>query len=131
MSAATIPGSGSASEDWQITPENGPKPVSLVIELRRQAFILPWFRFVYAEGNHEQLKVQFASHAVAITGHGLTALLGAIASQRVLRISQPTENEAKFSVRGQMTSAYRRPRNHRNRGEGNSVSRASPEQRPI
>ena len=109
MSTATIPGSASASEDWQFAAENSSKPVSLVIKLRRQAFILPWFRFIYAEGNHEQLKLQFASHTVAVTGHGLTALLVAIAAQRVLHISEPTENEAKFGVRGPDAGPYRGP----------------------
>ena len=109
MSATTLPGSDSVSEDWQVAADNSSKPVALIIELRTQVYILPWFRFVYAEGTQEQIKLQFASHVIAISGHGLAALLGPIAAQRLRRISEPTGNEAKFGVRGPDAAAYRGP----------------------
>jgi hypothetical protein len=37
---------------------------------------------------------------VTVIGHGLAALLGALAINVVVRIIQPTENEARFGVRG-------------------------------
>ena len=79
MSTATIPGSELASEDWQLADEDGSKPASLVVQLRRRAHVLPYFRFVYAEGDNSQVKIAFASHMVTVTGHGLAALLAALA----------------------------------------------------
>jgi hypothetical protein len=96
------------SEDWQLA-ETGSKPASLVVQLRRRAHVLPWFRFVYAEGDNAQVQVAFASHMVTITGNGLAALLAALASQRVVRLIQPTENEAKFGVRGPSSTKYHGP----------------------
>jgi hypothetical protein len=109
MSASTIiPESALVSEDWQLA-EDGHKPASLVVQLRRGMQILPWFRFVYAEGDNTQVKIAFQSHMVNINGNGLAALLAAIASQRVVRIIQPSENEAKFGVRGPAASKYSGP----------------------
>ena len=98
-----------ASEDWELSPEDGHKPASLVIELRRSSHVLPWFRFVHAQGDNSMVKLAFASHIVTITGHGLAALLAAVAAQRVIRLIQPTENEAKFDVRGPASSQYSGP----------------------
>jgi hypothetical protein len=97
-----------ASEDWQFA-EEGTKPASLVIQLRRRVYVLPWFRFVYTEGDNAQVLAAFASHLVTITGNGLTALLAALATQRVIRLIQPTENEAKFGVRGSGAAKYDGP----------------------
>jgi hypothetical protein len=109
MSASTIiPESALVSEDWQLA-EDGSKPASLIVQLRRRLHILPWFRFVYADGDNSLVKLAFASHGVTVTGHGLAALLAAVAGQRVLRLIQPTENEAKFGVRGPAASKYSGP----------------------
>jgi hypothetical protein len=105
---ATILESALASEDWQLE-EPGVKPASLVVQLRRQVYILPWFRFVYAEGDNAQVQLAFASHLVTIAGNGLTALLAALATQRVVRLILPTENEAKFGVRGVGATKYTSP----------------------
>jgi len=98
-----------ASEDWQLADEDGSKPASLVVQLRRRAHVLPYFRFVYAEGDNSQVKIAFASHRVTVTGHGLAALLAALATHRVVRVSQPTESEANFGVRGPGTAKYNGP----------------------
>jgi len=103
---STIPASALASEDWQLAAEDGTKPVSLVVRLRHRAHVLPWFRFMYAEGDNIQIRIAFASHLVTVTGKGLAALLAAIATQRVTGIVQPTENEAKFGVRGPGAGRY-------------------------
>jgi hypothetical protein len=97
------------SEDWQLADDDGPKPPSLVVQLRRRVYVLPWFRFVYAEGDNAQVQVAFASHMVTITGNGLAALLAALATQRVVRLIQPTENEAAFGVRGPGAGRYTGP----------------------
>ncbi len=106
---STIPESALVSEDWQLAEEDGSKPASLLIQLRRQAHVLPWFRFVYAEGDNAQIQVAFASHLLTITGNGLAALLVAIAAQRVVRLILPTENETKFGVRGLGAVKYHGP----------------------
>jgi hypothetical protein len=105
----TITESALVSEDWQLAAEDGTKPTALVIQLRRRAHVLPWFRFIYAEGDNTQVQIAFASHMVTITGSGLAALLAALAIQRVIRIVQPTESEAKFSVRGPAAGKYTGP----------------------
>ena len=56
------------------------------------AHVLPYFRFVYAEGDDARIEIAFASHLVTVTGHGLTALLAAVSTQRVVRVIQPTTN---------------------------------------
>jgi hypothetical protein len=109
MSTATMPASELASEDWQLADEDGSKPASLVVQLRRRAHVLPYFRFVYAEGDNSQVTIAFDSHIVTVTGHGLAALLAALATHRVVRIIQPTENDAKFGVRGPGAAKYNGP----------------------
>ncbi len=90
-----------AADDWELTNEpDDPKPGCLIVQLRQRAHVFPWFRFVYADGDNSKIEVAFASHTVVITGHGLAVLLAAISTQRVVRIIQPSENDAKFGVRG-------------------------------
>lgn len=109
MSTTTTQGSELASEDWQLVEDGGPKPSSLVVQLRRCAYVLPYFRFVYAEGDNSQVKIAFASHMITVRGHGLAALLAEFSTQRVVRVIQPTENEAKFGVRGPGSVKYNGP----------------------
>lgn len=109
MSNATILGSDLASEDWQLAAADGSKPASLVVQLRHRAHVLPYFRFVYAEGDNSQVKIAFTSHLVTVTGHGLAPLLGALATHLVVRVIQPTENEAKFGVRGPGSTKHNGP----------------------
>jgi len=82
--------------DWQIAPEDGAKPLSLAVQQRRRAWVFPWHRFVWAEGDNSEVQIAFATHLIKISGHGLAALLAALATQRVVLISQPTESEATF-----------------------------------
>jgi hypothetical protein len=96
----TVPVSELVSEDWQLAEEDTKRPTALVVKLRRRAHILPYFRLIHAEGDDSQVKIAFASHSVNVTGCGLNALLTAISTQSVVRLIQPTENEAKFNVRG-------------------------------
>ena len=111
LASTIIPDSALVSEDWQLADEDGHKPVSLVVQLRRGAFVFPWFRFVYAEGDNTCIEVVFATHAIQVTGSGLAALLAALAGQRVIRVIEPSENDAKFSVRG-ATGRYQGPAIH-------------------
>jgi hypothetical protein len=98
----------SVSEDWHID-ESDTKPASLIVQQRRAAHVLPWFRFVYAEGDDARVQLVFSSHLVTVNGHGLIPLLAAISAHRVVRLIQPTGSEANFSVRGNTASDYRGP----------------------
>jgi hypothetical protein len=96
-----------ASEDWQLAGEDGgKKPASLVVQLRRRAYVLPYFRFIYAEGDNSLVRIAFTSHMVTVTGHGLAALIAALAMNVVVRIIQPIENEARFGVRDAASANY-------------------------
>jgi hypothetical protein len=99
-----------ASEDWQLAGDDGAKkPTSLVVQLRRRAYVLPYFRLIYAEGDNGLVKIAFASHLVTVTGHGLAALIAVLAMNAVARIIQPTENEARFGVRGPASAKHSGP----------------------
>ena len=100
MSVNTIPISELVSEDWQLAGEDTKRPPTLIVQLRRRTYILPWFQFAHAEGDNSFVKIAFASHLVTVSGHGLAALLAALATQSVVRLVQPGENEAKFGFRG-------------------------------
>ena len=77
--------------------------------MRRSWYVLPYFRFIYASGDESQVVITFSSHVVTVTGHGLGALLVALAENRVSRLIEPTEHEAKFGVRGPNAAPYRGP----------------------
>jgi hypothetical protein len=66
---------------------------TLEIRLQTQTVILSWHQFVYAEGNSEELRIGFASHDVVIKGAGLDPLLSAIASHRVVSLSESLRSE--------------------------------------
>ena len=89
-----------ASEDWELTDDSVPKPGCLIVQQRRHAHVFPWFRFIHAEGDNSEVSILFSTHSVTVTGHGLAALVVAVSTQRLIRLIQPTENEAKFGVRG-------------------------------
>jgi len=94
----------SVSEDWQIAAENEPKPISLVVQGRHDVFVFPWFRFVYAEGDNTQVEIVFATHVVNVAGYELVGLLAAVAFQKVIRLIEPSEKEARFGVRGSLAT---------------------------
>lgn len=97
---ATAPASELTSEDWQINTENTPLPISLIVQQRRSAHVLPYFRLLYVNGDNSRVQIAFATDMVVVNGHGLAQLIVALAAQRVMRLIEPTENEARFGVRG-------------------------------
>ena len=112
MIAAAIPESAIESPDWQIAEDETHKRASLVVQLRRGAFVFPWFRFVYSEGDNTRVEIVFSTHAISVTGQGLAALLAAIAAQRVIRVIEPSQHEAQFGVRGPGAREYHGPAIH-------------------
>jgi hypothetical protein len=96
------------SEDWEI--HDGPyKAEALQIRLRRDTFVLPWFRFLFGHGTDGQVELRFGNLLVTVQGHGLTALMDAVSTQRVSRLILPTANEAAFNVRGEQADPYDGP----------------------
>ena len=77
--------------------------------MRRSWYVLPYFRFIYASGDESQVRIEFSSHVVTVVGHRLAVLLEALVENRVSRLIQPTENEAKFGVWGDNATPYRGP----------------------
>jgi hypothetical protein len=67
-------------------------PTLEIVQLR-QALILSWNQFVYAEGGDDEVRIAFASHDVVVTGAGLGPLLPAIAAHRVALIRQASRSE--------------------------------------
>src|ERR1700759_695924 len=102
---SSIPHSGSASESWLLADEEGAPSTSLMVQLRRRALVLPYRRFLYAQGNDAEVQIAFASHLITVTGHGLGSLLIALATQQALRLIQPTGSEATLCRLGPDTAA--------------------------
>jgi hypothetical protein len=98
MSSTNTNNTASAS-DWTLAKDEH-KAASLIVHQRRSSLVLPWFRFVYAQGDDSKLQLIFATHLVSINGEGLGPLLEAAAANRVLSVTEPSQNEAKFGVRG-------------------------------
>ena len=80
---------------WVIS--SGDPVATLEIVLQRQTVVLSWHQFVYAEGDSEQVRMAFASHAVVINGGGLDPLLAAIAAHRVVSLRESVRSE-RFSA---------------------------------
>ena len=76
---------------WVITSSE--QPPALEIVLLKQAVILSWSQFVYAEGGSDEARIAFASHDVVVKGTGLGPLLAAIASHRVASIQQSVRSD--------------------------------------
>jgi hypothetical protein len=100
---SSIPSLESASKSWLLADEDDSKPASLVVQLRRRAWVLPYRRFLYAEGNNAQVQIAFASHLITVTGHGLDSLLTALAAQQALWLIQSAESEVKVDNPGSTT----------------------------
>ncbi len=100
MPSNTMPESALVSEDWELA-EEGHKATCLLVQLRRSIHVMPWFRFVYAEGNSSKIHVDFGAHSLVVIGDGLYSLLEAVAQHRVLRLIQPTQTEVKMNLRGE------------------------------
>jgi hypothetical protein len=97
---ASVTEPSDTSEDWELV-EEGHRAASIMIQWRRSIRVYPWFRFAKAEGDNSSVDLEFGDDVITVNGNRLHLLLRAIAEHRVLRLIQPTENEAKFNVRGE------------------------------
>ena len=75
--------------------EDDSRPVSLVVQLRQQAYVLPWSLFLFADGTDGQVRLTFHTHVVLVTGVGLGALLLDVATHSVRQLVEP-DRTAKF-----------------------------------
>jgi hypothetical protein len=75
---------------WVISAADQPPAVEIV--LLRQAVIISWNQFVYAEGGDDEVRIAFASHDVVVKGSGLDPLC-AIAAHRVALIRKSERSE--------------------------------------
>jgi hypothetical protein len=110
MSSTNTNNTASVS-DWMLAKDEH-RVVSLIVHQRRSSLVLPWFRFVYAQGDESKLQLIFATHLVSIEGEGLAPLLEAVAAHRVLSVTEPTQNEAKFGVRSPNAGEHDGPAIH-------------------
>jgi hypothetical protein len=84
------------SDAWLLSPEDAARPFSLIVQQRQLISVFPYIRLVWAEGSDNKIEICFATHTVAVSGHGLTILLTALAEHRIVRLVEPSANEAKF-----------------------------------
>ncbi len=80
---------------WVIS--TGDPVATLEIVLQKQAVVLSWHQFVYAEGDSQLVRIAFASHDVVVSGSGLDPLLAAIAAHRVVSLHASVRSE-RFSA---------------------------------
>jgi hypothetical protein len=88
----------STSEDWELT-EPGERAMALTVIWNRSTRIYPWYRFTRATGTPRSVEMDFGGDLITVVGNRVHTLLPAIAAQRVISLTQPTENEVKFDVR--------------------------------
>jgi hypothetical protein len=86
------------SEDWELA-EPGERAMSLTVVWNRSTRIYPWYRFTRATGTHGSVELDFGGDLITVVGNRVHTLLPAIAEQRLISLTQPTENEVKFDVR--------------------------------
>ncbi len=77
---------------WTVNTEQQRSPTLQLILLKR-TFVLPWSRFIYAEGDLTEVVAAFTTHDVVVTGWGLDRLLADLAAQRVTAIHQPARTD--------------------------------------
>ena len=99
MPTALVTDTSDISEDWELI-EPGHRAASMIVQMRRSLWVYPWFRFSRAEGCSDTAELFFMEDRITIDGNRLDVLIRAVAEHRVLRLIQPTKNEAKFNVRG-------------------------------
>jgi hypothetical protein len=72
---------------WPVTAEH--RAPALEVEVPKCTYVLPWNRFLYAEGDASEVRAFFSTHDLIIQGCGLDRLLSDLAAQRVAVLKQP------------------------------------------
>ena len=76
---------------WTISTEQRMPGIQFV--LLQRTFVLPWNRFLYAEGDPSEVYIAFTTHDVNLKGCGLDRLLADLAAQRVATLVEPARTE--------------------------------------
>ena len=76
---------------WSVSSEQRMPGIQLI--LLKQTFVLPWSRFLYAEGDASEIQAVFTTHDVLVRGWGLDRLLEDLAAQRVTAIPEPARTD--------------------------------------
>lgn len=72
---------------WAVTTEQ--RAPALQITVPKCTYVLPWSRFLYAEGDSSEIRAFFSTHDFVIQGCGLGHLFTDLAAQRVTVLKQP------------------------------------------
>jgi len=75
------PSETTVSLPW--TTETEYRPAGLQIVLPSRTYVLPWSRFLSAEGDPSEVSALFYDYEVVIKGYGLDGLLTDLAAQRI------------------------------------------------
>jgi len=73
---------------WKMSIEE--RAAGLEIVLLKRSYVLPWSQFLFAEGGDDEIRLAFTTHDILIKGSGLSSLLVHLASQRIVKLHQPT-----------------------------------------
>jgi len=84
-------------ESWVVDREG--YALAMRICVAQKWYVFPWSRFVYAEGNGDEIKAAFATHDVTLRGEGLWKLLDYIQNQKLVEIQASPRSE-KFGASG-------------------------------
>ena len=82
---------------WTVSAEQRVPGIQLI--LLKRTFVLPWSRFLYAEGDPSEVHVAFATHDVEVRGCGLDRLLADLAAHRVTVLREPARTDSFLSAR--------------------------------
>jgi len=81
---------------WTVSTEQRMPGIQLI--LLKRTFVLPWSRFLYAEGDASEIRAAFSTHDVVVRGCGLDRLLGDLAAQRVAALREPARTDRFLSA---------------------------------
>jgi hypothetical protein len=81
---------------WTVNTEQRSPGIQLI--LLQRTFVLPWGRFVCAEGDASEVVAAFTTHDVVVKGCGLDRLLEDIAAQRVTAVREPARTDRFLSA---------------------------------
>jgi hypothetical protein len=62
----------------------------LVIVLAKATHVFPWSHFLHAEGGSDEIRLEFSTHNIVVTGRGLDKLIPRIISQQVDVLKVPS-----------------------------------------
>ena len=81
---------------WTVSAEQRTPGIQLI--LLKRTFVLPWSRFLYAEGDPSEVHVAFTTHDVEVLGCGLDRLLADLAAMRVMALREPARTDSFLST---------------------------------